>query len=131
MIGLAYYATEDFKSSKKCLKKALASVQNYKVGNYALAAEILNNLGCANYETGHQTRAVKFLEESLTLQRYIVATNFYQNKKTPSRQMLMKIAYTQANIGYVHFELKNSDAALHAFERCRKVSQFDIYPSLP
>ncbi len=120
-IGLAYYAVEDFRSAKKCLKKALASVQDYTVGNYAFVAEILNNLGCAHYETGNHTKAIKLFEESLSLQRYVVATKYYRNKSTPSKKMLMKIAFTRANIGYVHFELKNNDAALDAFEKCRKV----------
>ena len=49
-------------------------------------------------------------------------TRAYDNKKAPS--ILMKFAVTQANIGYVYYELNNIDAAISAFEMCQKVSYF-------
>ncbi len=120
MIGISCYALEDFKSAKKYLKKALTSLQNQEGSDDLLVAEILNNLGCIYYETGHQMKAIKLFEESLTLQHKVV----FAAEVTLCKQMLMKIAVTQANIGYVHYELKNADAALAAFQICQKVSTF-------
>jgi tetratricopeptide (TPR) repeat protein len=121
MIGLAYYAVEDFVAAKKCWNKAMDSLKKTKKTSATLRAELLNNLGCIHYEIGNETNAVKMFQESLVIQREAVISDVYDNGKAPNKSMLMKLATIQANIAYVHLRSKNVDAAISSFESCRKV----------
>ena len=120
MMGLACYAVQDFAATNEYWNKALNLLKKSKKTT-ALRAELLNNLGCIQYETGNETNAIKLFEDSINLQRKLVVSEVYDNGKSASQHMLMKLAITQANIAYVHLRLKNADAAISAFERCQKV----------
>ncbi len=121
MVGLAYYAIEDFDACKKHWNKALKILRKSKVNSSTLMSELLNNLGCLQYETGNEATALKLFQESLDVQRQSVISNVYDGRKAPCKHMLIKLAVTQANIGYVHLRLKNDDAAIASFTQSKKV----------
>lgn len=121
MTGLAYYAIEDFDECKKYWSKSLKSMKRMKESQPALISELLNNLGAVHFETGNEASALKLFQESLDLQRKIVISQIYDEGKRRSKPMLMKLAITQANVAYVHFRLKNADAAIAGFERSKQV----------
>lgn len=121
MTGLAYYAIEDFEECKKCWTKTLKSIKQRKEIQPSFVSELLNNLGAVHFETGNEASALKLFQESLDLQRKTVISEVYDEGKTPCKHMLMKLAITQANVAYVHFRLKNADAAIAGFERSKQV----------
>lgn len=121
MLGVACYAVEAFELCRSYWNKALKAMRNFKEKPSVIEFELLNNLGCLEYETGNEGSALKRFEESLELQRKHFTCNIYKEGQAACQHMLLKLAITQANIGYVHLRLKNPDAAITAFERSKKV----------
>jgi len=122
MMGLSRYAVEDFTAAKKYWDEAMTSLKEMKKRKKTVAfvAELLNNIGCIHFETGNEVKAIKFFQDSLEMQRKAVTSDVYDHGKPPSKNMLMKLAITQANVAYVNLRLKNIDAAIKAFEHCQK-----------
>jgi len=120
MLGLAHYASEDFASAKKCWGETIALLNRGKFKQSSLSAELLNNLGCVEYETGNEAKAIKHFESSLKLQRRAIISAVYDHSVPSSKHMMMKLAITQANIAYAHLRLKDADAAIPAFAICQQ-----------
>ena len=126
MLGLSCYAVEDFDDCKKYWREALRLLKKMDKIPDSLIAEVLNNLGCLNFETGNQTSALKCFEESLDMQRATVISDVYDQGKVPRNHMLMRLAITQANIGYVQLRANNANAAIANFMRSMKVNTYRI-----
>jgi len=111
--GLASYGLGQFESAVKYWNSALKYLKEpIKPGDHTLMSEILNNLGCAHFETGTCTKALKYLKESLEIQKDVLN----DGNAALYHSSLARVATTRSNIGYVCLRMKHSTQAIKYFK---------------
>jgi len=115
MRGHANYALENFDASVRQWTGAISKLKKSSIPYRELLAEIVNNIGCVYYETGSEAKALKFLNESLQLQRKVILASVFDRNEALHQHTLVKLAVTRANIGYVHLRMKHGDLAVSSF----------------
>jgi len=116
MKGNACYALGQFGDALNLWKSSMFLIRRSKVQHNQVMAELLNNLGCAYFETGTETKALKCFNESMQLQMKILFDNVYDGNDPLKQHHLHRLACTRANIGYIHMRMKNYDQAIKSFE---------------
>lgn len=128
MKGLANYGLGQFESAIKHWNSALQYLKKSNTkDHHALMSEILNNLGCAHFETGTCTKALKYLKESLEIQKNVI----YEGKEDLYHSSLMKFATTRSNIGYVYLRSKHPTEAIKFFEESLIDQNICLKPNHP
>jgi tetratricopeptide (TPR) repeat protein len=79
-------------------------------------AELLNNLGCAYFETGTEVKALKCFKESLQTQKKSLFDSVYDGNDPLQQHHLLRLASTRANIGYTLMRMKNTQQAIDFFK---------------
>lgn len=103
MKGHADYALEEFHVAERHWYNAVNRLRKTKMPHNEAIAEILNNLGCVHFEISCETKALKFLKESLQVQRKEIMESVFDRNEILYQHKLVKLATTSANIGYITF----------------------------
>ncbi len=112
LLGHVYYARGQFEKSLNLWSNALHAAKKMKKGHKWLG-ELFNNIGCVYFEIGTETKALKYMKESLAVQQQ----NFqHDDNEKIHRHALTKLATTRANIAYIYLRIKNADQAITYFE---------------
>ena len=116
MKGLVHYANENFESALKLWNSALFRLRRSKTKQTNVMAELSNNIGCIHFESGSEVRALKYLKESLQMQKKVIFGSVYDGNEKFRQHMLMKLAITRANLAYIYLRMKNTDQTISAFQ---------------
>lgn len=69
VLGYVYYARGDFEKSLKLWSNALRHMKKSSSKQKDVMAELMNNIGCIHSEIGTETKALRFMKESLLVQQ--------------------------------------------------------------
>jgi len=123
MLGYAYYGQGHFEKSLNLWRNALHTLRKSKSNRRFVVAELLNNIGCVYFELGTETKAIKFMSDSILAQTQAISFVYKQatgsgggERMRVTRHSLMKLATSRANIAYVYLRMKNADLAISQFE---------------
>lgn len=131
MKGHVSYATGHFDTALELWTNALAFVKRSKVQPKEITAELLNNIGCIHFETGAEAKAMPYFKESLQLQKKAIFESVHDGNEPLYQHMLVKLAATRANLGYIHLRMKNADLAILTLEESLLDQKICLDPHAP
>ena len=113
--------------SEQSFKHALSLKPS--MGSYPVEfeSEIRNNLACLQFESGLYGDALKLFQGSLELQSLASSESLYSGPvglESFNQAILIRIATTRCNLGYVYLKRNESDLSIQAFENSLTVSLY-------
>ena len=117
-----YYATEDFAAAEESWTKAVSLLKTVRTNSSNLLAELMNNLGCIQFENDCCSRlALKSFEEALVLLEKNPISSSHAVDQDPSNETRLNLSIVKSNIGYVHLRMKTVRSAIAYFETAIEV----------
>ena len=119
-----HYATEDFHAAEEIWTKATSLLKAIPSSPKGLMSELMNNLGCVQFENDCSRLALKSFEEALVLLQKNSISSSYLKEPNPSKETRLNLSIVKSNIGYVHLRTKNIRSASSCFKTAIKVRNY-------
>ena len=133
--AIAKYASNDISRARVVLEEALELARKTisSLSDHHQLAEILNNLGCLAYQTGHSEQAMAYFHDSLQIQELATGHSLYIGSKFAFQVGTLNMSVIRANIGFLHLASEDTSQCISLFDAAVRGQQLllsDAHPTL-
>lgn len=114
-LGQIHYALGRFTDAFDLWNPIISEMKKSKTQNDILI-ELLNNCGCALFETESELKSLKFFKEAMQLLQTSIAKIFYKDGVALRKINLIKMAIIRSNMAYLHLRIKDEGRAIDLFQ---------------